>query len=129
MSLREKLSIMFGGFLSLFARKSTVEKELNRFKNNEERYLTELRKAYPSTVKILIDGRNEFMAKRLREVSAESATSIAVVGDGHISGMRSLLSEFADVEVLRLDELRTSAPAQNDRFEISYYINSGEENL
>ncbi len=129
MSLREKLSMLFGVLLSLFARKSTIERELKQYMSNEEQYLGELQKVYPSTVKVLIKERNKFMAKRLQEISLESKNIIAVVGDGHVSGMSRILSEFADVEILRLDDLRGSSISEKgDQLTISYHVNWGDSN-
>ena len=128
MTLREKLSMLFGGFLSLFARKSTIERELKEYHKNEEIYLGELSKRYPSIVKILIDDRNAFMAEKLRAVASDSRSVLAVVGDGHVSGLSRLLADFADVEVLRLEELRSHAERANAELTISFEL-PGEDNL
>lgn len=129
MTLREKASMLFGGFLSLFAKKSTIERELKEYHRNEEKYLKEMGKRYPSIVRILIDDRNRFMAEKLRSIASESQSVLAVVGDGHISGLSRLIEDFADVEVLRLEELRARAEKADAGVTISYELPGSEGNL
>jgi len=124
MSFKEKLLLAAGAVMSMFTSKSTVEKELERFSSNEEGFMAEIKASYPSLVRVLIDERNEHMAGRLREISARSEGTVAVVGDGHIAGMTALLSEFAEVEVCRLGELRSMpADGQNAQMTMSFVVN------
>lgn len=129
MTLREKASMLFGGFLSLFARKSTIERELKEYHKNEEMYLGELSKRYPSIVKILIDDRNTYMSEKLRAIASRSRSVLAVVGDGHVSGLSRLIEDFADVEMLRLEDLRSRAEGADTGITISYELPGTEDNL
>lgn len=115
MSLREKVMLLAGVFLAFFTRKSTVEKEMKRYSENESKFLEEIQRAYPTVMRILIEDRNRYMAQRLREISAVSAPIVAVVGDGHITGMREILSEFSDLEVWRLEDLRRNGDGTGNR--------------
>lgn len=127
MSIKEKVLMATGAMLALFARKSTVEKELNQFMSNEEKFMSDIQKAYPSVVRILIDERNDFMAKKLREISGRSTVTVVVVGDGHISGMTKMLSEFAQVDVWRLNELQSMpSDGQNSQMTLSFTVSPGE---
>lgn len=123
MSMREKLLMAIGAVLSLFTRKATVERELDRFMSNEEKFMQEIKKEYPSVVRVLIDERNEFMAQKLREISAQSSVTVAVIGDGHVSGMTKLLSDFAEVEVRRLHDLQNpAAGGENAQVSFSFEV-------
>ena len=130
MSLREKMLMMIGAVMALFTRKATVEKELDRFMSNEDKFMAEVQKAYPSVVRVLIDERNEFMAKKLREISSISQVTVAVLGDGHVSGMTRMLSEFAEVDVWRLNDLQNMPPsARNSEMTLSFTVNSGNNKI
>lgn len=124
MSLKEKVLLAVGTVLSLFARKSTVEKELERYQKDEERFIAEVKKSYPTVMRVLIDERNRYMAERLKEISATSQNTIAIVGDGHISGMQTLVSDFADVDIIRLNELQGYSPKLDNK-EISFSFTIG----
>ena len=123
MSIREKLLMIGGIFVSLVAGKSAVEKEMERYKSDEKGFMAEVERAYPSVARVLIDERNEHMAERLRGISSRSGTILAVVGDAHIPGVAGRLSEFADVEVLRLDDLQNpSRDGQNAQVTMSFVV-------
>lgn len=126
MSFREKTLMLVGAVMSLFTRKATVEKELGRFMSNEDKFMAEIKKAYPSVVKVLIDERNEFMARKLKEISSISQVTVAVLGDGHVSGMTKMLLEFAEVDVWRLNDLQNMPPsARNSEMTLSFTVSSG----
>lgn len=128
MSIKEKLMMVFGIFVSLVAGKSAVEKEMEMYKSDEERFMAEVKRIYPSIARVLIDERNEHMAGRLRGISSRSDVTLAVVGDAHIQGLSGRLSEFADVEVLRLDDLQS--PPQGDRnaqMTMSFVVRGSED--
>jgi pheromone shutdown protein TraB len=67
-----------------------------------------LAKEYPTVKRVLIDERNAHMAQRLGELHAQGRERIvAVVGDGHVDGMRDLLAARGlAVECVRLRDLR-----------------------
>jgi pheromone shutdown protein TraB len=126
MSVREKMLMMIGAVMTLFTRKATVEKELDRFMSNEDKFMAEIQKAYPSVVKVLIDERNEFMAKKLKEISSISGITVAVLGDGHVSGMARMLSEFSEVVIWRLNDLQSMPQnASNNEMTLSFTVSSG----
>ncbi|MFP3871468.1 MAG: TraB/GumN family protein [Candidatus Natronoplasma sp.] len=106
MSLKEKIMLFFGGLLGLFVSKERVEKELDRYQSQDPSdYDGMMTIEMPAVKRILIDERNEFMAKNLRELEDRFGTVVAVVGDGHIPGMKKLLKD-RDVEVLGLKEIQ-----------------------
>lgn len=108
MSFKEKLHLIGGAFVGLFASKERVEKELGKYEESSDQYMELLGEGFPSIKEVLIDDRNRFMANRLSELASQHARIVAVVGDGHVSGIVSGLSG-SEVETVRLKDLRTAA--------------------
>ena len=55
--------------------------------------MEELGRAYPDLKRVLIDERDGYLAQRIRET--EGRRVVAVVGAGHVAGMRRALAEDA----------------------------------
>lgn len=128
MTMKERVMMVLGIFLALFAGKRAVEKELEMYKSDEKRFMAEAQKAYPTMTRVLIDDRNEHMARRLKDISASSSVTLAVIGDGHVSGIQRLVSEFADVEVRRLGELQNMPQeGQNTQFTMSFEVRRADD--
>lgn len=86
MSMKEKLLMVVGTFMSLFAGKSAVEEEMERYKSDEEGFMAEVKKVYPSIARVLIDERNEYMAGRLRMTSSRFQLFWSSSGTGTSQG-------------------------------------------
>jgi pheromone shutdown-related protein TraB len=67
--------------------------------------MKELGEAMPVLKKVLIDERDAFLAQRMRE--SEGGRIVAVVGAGHVSGIRTALEQKHDID---LDEINTIPP-------------------
>jgi pheromone shutdown protein TraB len=110
MSAKEKVRFALSVLGGLFVRKATVEKELQRFEADEGAFIDDLARSFPSVKRVLIDERNAHMAQALRALEADHGNVLAVVGEGHVEGLRSLLADRSP-EVVRLRDLRTAPPA------------------
>ena len=98
---KEKWRIFVDIFNGLFFKKREMEKygikNLDLSKVPEQELITKLidmmRIRYPSLYKVLIHERNVYMAKKLQDLMSSNPykTIVAVVGAGHIDGMRELL--------------------------------------
>jgi pheromone shutdown protein TraB len=123
MSFREKIHLMGGAFAGLFASKERVEKELGKYEESSDQYLELVGAGFPSIKAVLIDDRNRFMANRLSEIATQYSTVLAVVGDGHVSGIASGLAG-SEIETVRLKDLRTQpvASASGQEFTTSFWI-------
>lgn len=121
MSLNEKLKLMLGSFLGLFAGKKKIEEEIKRFEASYDQYMEMFGCAFPTVKRILIDERNAYMASAIRALHEVYSNIIAVVGDGHVEGLKKLLSDL-DLEIIRLSALREkdNAPVTNDTYNITY---------
>ena len=105
MSFSEKVKFIIGAFGGIFVRKKHVERELEKFGENSEDYLKMFSKEFPTVKEELIDKRDAHMATAIREINKEYSNIVAVIGDGHITGVRKALSDL-DLEVIRLKEVR-----------------------
>lgn len=123
MSFKEKMHLMGGAFVGLFASKERVEKELDKYEESSDQYMELLGEGFPSIKEVLIDDRNKFMAGRLSELAAQHGSIVVVVGDGHVSGIVSGLQGI-EVETVRLKDLRAvpAATSSGQEFMTSFWI-------
>jgi pheromone shutdown protein TraB len=105
MSFQEKIKLLVGAAGGLFVRKKRIEKELKSFEQNSEQYMKAFGDQFPTVKKELVDNRDLYMAKQIRELSKRFSSIIAVIGDGHIHGITRELEDL-NPEVIRLRELR-----------------------
>lgn len=103
MSLKKKIMIILSSFLSIFYRKGEIEKKIKEFKSDE--FMEELEKHFPEIKKILIDERNEYMAENLKNYAKKYDKIVAIVGEGHIKGLKDLLENFVELEIIHLSQL------------------------
>ncbi len=109
MGLKEKAKLMaylVMGFLGIGASKMLpAEKgiDLNKIPEDEfiEYAMEYMESIFPSIYKVLVSDRNWYMAHNLMKLSSNFDTIIAVVGAGHVRGIKELLEkEDVEVEVL-----------------------------
>jgi pheromone shutdown protein TraB len=121
MSIREKFRLILSGFGGLFVSKKRVEKELDKIQDDFDFYMDEIGKKFPTIKRTLIDERNEYMKEQLKSASKDFEKVIAVVGDGHIPGLSSLLKENEmEFETIRLKELREKPQSKIDSTNASF---------
>jgi pheromone shutdown protein TraB len=121
MTFKERIKFIFALFTSVFIRKKRIEKELRKFEENEGYYLESFEKEFPAAKRVLIDDRNVHMAESIKKISAEHENVVAVIGDGHVEGIKKLLSP-SNVEIIRLSQLRAGESENVDEVTISYEI-------
>ena len=123
MPLKEKLRLFFSGLLGLFTSKDKVERELEQFQENEDAYMSVFEENMPTLKRVLIDDRNQLMAARIERADDLYGNVVAIIGDGHVEGIRKLL-EGREVHVTRLSELRSMDPLddvpKNETGEVSF---------
>ncbi len=105
LSIRKKLSLICSLLLSMFIRRKDIEKEVMS-ENAVENLLKTLEKEYPEIKEILIDERNRYMVEKIKEILKIHKKIVAVVGEGHIYGMKRLLhNENISIKVVHLRDL------------------------
>lgn len=123
MRFSEKIKLMLAGFTGFFISKKHVEKELNRFENNFDKYIEQIGEKFPTIKRVLIDDRNQHMVNQLEKADEEYEKVIAVVGDGHVPGISTLLkSKDVEFETIRLSELRQQATEISDSSTASFSL-------
>ncbi len=105
MSLREKAYLVFSSFVARFAGRKKIEDELEMFQEDDSKYLEEFGRRFPSLKRVLIDERNQYMGNAIRKLVSEGKDVVAVVGDGHISGLNTILTDLSP-KIIRLKDLR-----------------------
>jgi pheromone shutdown protein TraB len=114
MSFSEKIKLIVGAFGGIFVRKKQVERELKRFNENTEVYMDKFSKEFPTIKEELIDKRDAHMASAIREINKEYNNIVAVIGDGHILGVRRALGDL-ELEVIRLEKVRGMKVSQKSK--------------
>jgi len=123
MSFSEKIKIMLTGFSAFFISKKHVEKELSKFENNFDDYISQVGDKFPTIKRVLIDERNNHMVKQIIKANEEYEKVIVVIGDGHVPGMSDLLkSKNVEFETIRLNELRKQSEMKSDTSSASFSL-------
>ncbi|MEF8832092.1 MAG: TraB/GumN family protein [Candidatus Thermoplasmatota archaeon] len=122
MSLKEKLKLFAGGIIGLFTSKERIEKEVENYNSGGSGmgFTVSLEEQMPALTKILIEDRNRFMAKNLKELEDRFDSVVAVVGDGHVPGLKKEL-RGRELEILRLKDVMNGEKEQSE-------MESGERN-
>ena len=105
MGLGEKLRYRFSGVSDSIGGKKKVDRTQKDYYVDEAKYLEEFRKKYPVMTRVLIDERNEAMAERIIRIANSHERTVAVVGDGHLTGLLALLPDDLEKKVVRLRDL------------------------
>ena len=99
------------GLLPILPGKS-IEKQVEEMQEDYTVYFREMGKKFPTLKRVLLDERNEHMAQALEGLRQTHERVIAVVGDGHVDGIRDILAaKGLPVETVRLKELRAKSAA------------------
>jgi len=124
MSFKEKVLMVFSSLSGLFMSRKRVEKELNEFQENEERYMAAMASSYPTVKRVLIDERNEHMASAILRAEGTYGSVLAVVGDGHVEGLRKILSreDLVAYRLKDLKDLRLERPSSNAEASFSFIV-------
>jgi pheromone shutdown protein TraB len=99
------------GLLPILPGKS-IEKQVQEMQEDYTAYFVEMEKRFPTLKRVLLDERNEHMARALQDLAERNERVVAVMGDGHVDGVQALLAgRGLPVETVRLKELRAKAAA------------------
>ena len=100
MGIWTKVKLFFQLILSLGEVEDIKEKDIEEFKKKDvlEALLDEMGQALPGLRNILIDERDQYLAAKIR--SAPGKRIVAVVGAGHVPGIKRYWDKDIDLEVL-----------------------------
>lgn len=123
MGFHEKIRMLFSGLASFFVSKKRVEKELRKLEDDFDKYIDEISEKFPTVKRVLVDERNQYMVQQLIGLNEQYKKIVAVVGDGHIPGISTLLNEKnVEFESIRLSELRKHGDIVSDASTASFSI-------
>lgn len=100
MGLWSKIKLLFQLMLSLGEVEEIKEEDIEKMKNEDvlETLLAEVGKALPVLKDILIDERDQYLAKKIR--TAPGQKIVAVVGAGHVPGIKKYWNKDVDIRAL-----------------------------
>jgi pheromone shutdown protein TraB len=112
MRFGEKMRLLGSAVAGAFLPGKSIEKQVDEMQEDYSKYFEEMAKRFPTLKRILLDERNEHMARALSGMSRAQQRVVAVVGDGHVDGVRAILQrQGISVEAVRLKELRAKPVA------------------
>ena len=105
LTLKENAGLLASAVGGMFIGKKRIEKELQKFQDRPEFFLDEMEKRFPEIKRQLIDYRDVYMSANIRKLSVKYNHVLAVVGDGHIPGMKKKLAP-ENPRIIRLVDIR-----------------------
>lgn len=102
-SLFSLIKMTFSLIASMFIGKDISEDEIERLKEGDElsAVLSEFSEYLPGVKTGLIDERDQYMSAKIRE--AHGKTIVAVVGAGHVPGMKNVFDD--EINISKLEEI------------------------
>ncbi|MFW6040474.1 MAG: TraB/GumN family protein [Thermoplasmatota archaeon] len=118
MSLKEKMYLVVGMIVGLFTSKEKIEEEVENYQSGGGgNHMITVEEKLPTIAEVLIDERNEYMARNLLKLQEKFGSVVAVVGDGHLPGLIKEIG-YDSVDVVRLKDLRS--PEKYSNGDVSY---------
>jgi len=111
MSFWQRAKLCGGLLAGTFAGPDLSEDELRDLRRKDvlSEVMAELAKAMPALKDVLIDERDTYLAQKIREV--EGRRVVAVVGAGHVEGIRAHLSSGAIADLKAISEVPPTSSA------------------
>jgi pheromone shutdown-related protein TraB len=105
MSAWKKVRLLSEILASAFERPQLDEEELRRLRDQDvlSELMAELGEALPELKRVLIDERDAYLAQRIAE--APGRRVVAVVGAGHVAGMREALARARPLPLAELESV------------------------
>lgn len=107
LSLWKKSLLLSGILSSSFDTPEIDEAELRRIRQKDvlSELMEELGRAMPALKRVLIDERDGYLAQKIRDT--EGQCLVAVVGAGHVEGMKKALLSDEQIDLDALDQMPT----------------------
>jgi pheromone shutdown protein TraB len=88
--------------------KKQLEKGMGMIENDPDRAMKEFGKVFPDLKERIVDYRDTYMSRKLIKLNREYPHLLAVIGQGHMAGIRNHLRNM-DVEVIELKQVNKIA--------------------
>jgi len=110
MSLWQRSSLLGGLLGGMFAGGELTEADLRELRKTDvlSELLRQLAQDLPALKRVLIDERDVYLAEKIR--SAEGRRIVAVVGAGHVEGIRRLLAEGLPTALEPIERIPVASP-------------------
>lgn len=104
------LKVLFAMVKGLFTKHEISQEEIERLKSEDAlaAAMDEFSTAFPEVRGTLIDERDQYLAAKMRE--APGSTIVAVVGAGHVPGIKNYLSK--PIDIAALEQLPPKGPTR-----------------
>lgn len=101
LSLWQKIQL----FASILERPKITEETLREFRQQDtvSKFMQELGATFPALKTVLIDERDAYLARKMKQESGERV--VAVVGAGHVEGIRAALLERRPADLAALEAI------------------------
>ncbi len=110
MGLIEKIKFIYFAIMSFFGvgAEEFNEKKLEELKETDlvNELIQQLSIAFPSIKQVLVDERDEYIAGKIRQTNAKKI--VAVIGLGHLQGVKKFLDKEPELEKLMIVEKKPS---------------------
>ncbi|MEE9431666.1 MAG: TraB/GumN family protein [Melioribacteraceae bacterium] len=110
MSFFQKMKFMTMGLASVFEKEEITEEQLEELKKKDvlTELMNDLGKAMPTLKKVLIDERDSFLAKKIKE--AKGNKIVAVVGAGHVQGIIKKIDVDENIDLTTIEIIPKPSP-------------------
>jgi pheromone shutdown-related protein TraB len=110
MSFFQKMKLMAAMLASAFEDTKLSEEDLEELRKHDvlTELMNELARAMPDLKSVVIDERDAYLAQSIR--TAEGRRIVAVVGAGHVDGIRQALAEPREIDLKPISEIPPSSP-------------------
>ena len=104
------IKLLASSLRSLFDPKQFSEEEIEKLKNPDvlDELMREFSKTLPQVKTPLIDERDQYLSQKVR--NAPGHRIVAIVGAGHVPGMKKLIHE--SIDIAPLDQMPQKSPAK-----------------
>lgn len=110
MTFFQKMQLFSSGIASSFEKQEISEEMLSKIRQSDvlTEMMNELGEAMPVLKRVLIDERDAFLAHRIRE--SEGNRIVAVVGAGHVNGIKKALEENLQPDMEEINKIPPPSP-------------------
>lgn len=110
MSLWQKTKFMTMSLASVFDKEELTEEQLEELKDKDvlTELMTDLGKAMPVLKQVLIDERDSYLAKKIKESNGNKI--VAVVGAGHLKGIIKKINSDEDINLETIEHIPKATP-------------------
>lgn len=114
LSLWQKSQLLSGVLASTFETPDLTEEQLREIRQKDvlSELMEDLGRAMPDLKRVLIDERDAYLAQKI--LDSEGQTLVAVVGAGHVAGMKRALRSGAQADLKALESIPPSGRAMKN---------------